>query len=113
MSLPQQIRLGRTTLVKTLPLPRADIIVVTAGSPGGSDAQYDEKNIRRRVYDALNVLMAMDIIEKERKEKLITWRGLPSGPNTSLERLRAQKLQLTFQLERQQKYIEVCSAISI
>ena len=55
----------------------------------------------------MNVLMAMDIIEKERKEKLITWRGLPSGPNTSLERLRAQKLQLTFQLERQQKYIEV------
>ncbi|KAK9826017.1 hypothetical protein WJX74_005693 [Apatococcus lobatus] len=76
------------------------------GSPGCGDAQYDEKNIRRRVYDALNVLMAMDIIEKERKEKLITWRGLPSGPNTSLERLRAQKLQLTFQLERQQKYIE-------
>ena len=27
--------------------------------------QYDDKNIRRRVYDALNVLMAMDIISKE------------------------------------------------
>merc|ERR1712045_548045 len=37
---------------------------------------YDEKNIRRRVYDALNVLMAMDIISKEKKE--ITWKGLPS-----------------------------------
>jgi len=37
--------------------------------------QYDEKNIRRRVYDALNVLMAMDIISKEKKE--IKWKGLP------------------------------------
>ena len=29
--------------------------------------KFDEKNIRRRVYDALNVLMAMDIISKEKK----------------------------------------------
>jgi putative methionine-R-sulfoxide reductase with GAF domain len=36
--------------------------------------QYDEKNIRRRVYDALNVLMAMDIISKDKKE--IQWKGL-------------------------------------
>ena len=36
---------------------------------------YDEKNIRRRVYDALNVLMAMDIISKEKKN--IFWKGLP------------------------------------
>lgn len=35
------------------------------------------KNIRRRVYDALNVLMAMSIIEKEKKE--IRWVGLPTS----------------------------------
>lgn len=34
----------------------------------GREAQYDDKNIRRRVYDALNVLMAIDIISKDRKE---------------------------------------------
>ncbi|KAI6171071.1 hypothetical protein M3Y97_01084100 [Aphelenchoides bicaudatus] len=39
--------------------------------------QYDAKNIRRRVYDALNVLMAMNIIEKEKKE--IRWVGLPTS----------------------------------
>lgn len=33
----------------------------------------DEKNIRRRVYDSLNVLMAMEIIKKEKK--LISWQG--------------------------------------
>ena len=38
---------------------------------------YDQKNIRRRVYDALNVLMAMDIIEKKKKD--IRWIGLPTN----------------------------------
>lgn len=38
---------------------------------------YDQKNIRRRVYDALNVLMAMNIISKEKKE--IRWIGLPTN----------------------------------
>jgi hypothetical protein len=38
-------------------------------------SKYDEKNIRRRVYDALNVLMAMDIIVKDKK--MIVWNGLP------------------------------------
>ena len=37
----------------------------------------DQKNIRRRVYDALNVLMAMNIISKEKKE--IRWLGLPTN----------------------------------
>jgi hypothetical protein len=37
--------------------------------------QYDEKNVRRRAYDVLNVLMAMDIISKDKKE--IQWKGLP------------------------------------
>lgn len=40
------------------------------GSEGGE--KFDEKNIRRRVYDALNVLMAMNIIAKEKKARSIT-----------------------------------------
>ncbi|KAK4519706.1 uncharacterized protein ATC70_009946 [Mucor velutinosus] len=36
---------------------------------------YDQKNIRRRVYDALNVLMAMNIITKDKK--VIKWLGIP------------------------------------
>lgn len=47
----------------------------TANSPLAD--QYDQKNIRRRVYDALNVLMAMNIISKEKKE--IRWIGLPTN----------------------------------
>lgn len=48
--------------------------------------QYDEKNIRRRVYDALNVLMAMDIISKDKKE--IQWRGLPRTTVNDIEELK-------------------------
>mmetsp|Transcript_17065 Transcript_17065/g.36818 ORF Transcript_17065/g.36818 Transcript_17065/m.36818 type:complete len:383 (-) Transcript_17065:419-1567(-) len=44
---------------------------------GKTKKNHDDKNIRRRVYDALNVLMAMDIITKDKKE--ITWRGLPGS----------------------------------
>lgn len=40
-------------------------------------SNYDQKNIRRRVYDALNVLMAMNIISKDKKE--IRWIGLPNN----------------------------------
>ncbi len=36
-----------------------------------------EKNIRRRVYDALNVLLAIDIITKSPNQKAIEWKGLP------------------------------------
>jgi hypothetical protein len=39
-----------------------------------STTGVDQKNIRRRVYDALNVLMALDIITKDRKQ--IKWLGI-------------------------------------
>ncbi|KAI7902519.1 E2F/DP family winged-helix DNA-binding domain-containing protein [Cokeromyces recurvatus] len=49
------------------------------GGSSRSRALVDQKNIRRRVYDALNVLMAMNIITKDRKQ--IKWLGIPtSGP---------------------------------
>jgi hypothetical protein len=43
------------------------------------------------VYDALNVLMAMDIISKEKKE--IRWRGLPSNTGNDIEVLQREKTQ--------------------
>ncbi|KAI6226232.1 hypothetical protein M3Y99_01312500 [Aphelenchoides fujianensis] len=53
--------------------------------------QYDSKNIRRRVYDALNVLMAMNIIEKEKKE--IRWVGLPTSSVAERRRLEDERQQ--------------------
>jgi len=38
----------------------------------------DEKNIRRRVYDALNVLIAINVVSRDKNEekKTITWNGI-------------------------------------
>merc|ERR1712212_1423988 len=55
----------------------------------GTDQSYDQKNIRRRVYDALNVLMAMNIITKEKKE--IKWIGLPTNSAEEHQRLEQEK----------------------
>ena len=50
---------------------------------------YDQKNVRRRVYDALNVLMAMKIISKEKKE--IKWIGLPCNKKQECDELELEK----------------------
>jgi len=52
-------------------------------------AGHDEKNIRRRVYDALNVLDALNIISKEKKE--IKWKGLPSRTSSDLKKLQNER----------------------
>lgn len=54
-----------------------------------NDQQYDQKNIRRRVYDALNVLMAMNIIYKDKKD--IHWVGLPTNSVQELQSLQLEK----------------------
>ncbi len=53
---------------------------------------YDQKNIRRRVYDALNVLMAIGVIAKDKK--LIRWIGLPSGARQEINELEREKREL-------------------
>ncbi|CAG9464614.1 unnamed protein product [Pedinophyceae sp. YPF-701] len=65
-------------------------------------SQFEEKNIRRRVYDALNVLMAMDIIRKERK--MIHWRGLPNeSAQTSRDEYRA-KIEVSLRQVNQKRH---------
>ncbi|XP_063617730.1 transcription factor Dp-1 isoform X2 [Cydia splendana] len=66
------------------------VLEFSAGMHGSADSQ----NIRRRVYDALNVLMAMNIISKEKKE--IRWLGLPTNSVqecTALEKEKQAKLE--------------------
>jgi E2F/DP family winged-helix DNA-binding domain len=82
-----------------------------AGARADGDAlgggQFDEKNIRRRVYDALNVLMAMDIISKEKKE--ISWQGLPLPAGSKMATLRQQRQELLDKISRQHSVIQVGS----
>ncbi|XP_062216775.1 transcription factor-like protein DPB [Phragmites australis] len=66
--------------------------------------QYDEKNIRRRVYDALNVLMAMDIISKDKKE--IQWKGLPRASIDDIEELKTELVGLKGRIEKKSAYLQ-------
>lgn len=76
----------------------------SARSGGDNTKQYDEKNIRRRVYDALNVLMALDVISKEKKD--ITWRGLPDSHDQQREQLRLQEQQSRARIEKKRAYLK-------
>ncbi|KPP57424.1 transcription factor Dp-1-like, partial [Scleropages formosus] len=84
-------------------------------SPSDSHV-YDQKNIRRRVYDALNVLMAMNIISKEKKE--IKWIGLPTNSaqecqNLELERQRRLERIKQKQSQLQELIVQVMFAWSL
>ena len=63
--------------------------------------KFDEKNIRRRVYDALNVLMAMDIISKDKKD--IRWKGLPSNVHHDLDLLQREGQFRRAEVERKRE----------
>ncbi|KAL1512961.1 hypothetical protein ABEB36_002457 [Hypothenemus hampei] len=63
--------------------------------------QYDQKNIRRRVYDALNVLMAMNIISKEKKE--IRWIGLPTNSLQECQQLEKEVRRKTLNVKEKEK----------
>ncbi|XP_028773823.1 transcription factor-like protein DPB isoform X4 [Neltuma alba] len=95
---------GRTTYNEV-----ADELVAEFADPSSSisspdQQQYDEKNIRRRVYDALNVLMAMDIISKDKKE--IQWKGLPRTSLNDIEELKTERLQLRNRIEKKAAYLQ-------
>ncbi|CAN0070394.1 unnamed protein product, partial [Phaeothamnion confervicola] len=56
-----------------------------------------EKSIRRRVYDALNVLMALDIIVKDKK--MITWQGKSRSTVVALEAARRAQQEASRSVE--------------
>ncbi|XP_026410537.1 transcription factor-like protein DPB [Papaver somniferum] len=67
---------------------------------------YNEKNIRRRVYDSLNVLIAEDIISKD-KNKEIQWRGtLHAACLNAVEHLKSQYLGLRNKIANKAAYLE-------
>jgi hypothetical protein len=57
------------------------------------EGAFDEKNVRRRVYDALNVLEALGMLEKGKKD--VRWRGWPNALGQSpADRLKAEVAKL-------------------
>lgn len=82
----------------------ADELVKKVVAERETEGKFDEKNIRRRVYDALNVLMAMDIISKEKKD--ISWRGLPSVGRQDLDSLRDEVEYHEAQLQQKKEALQ-------
>ncbi|KAK6485720.1 mRNAion factor Dp-1-like isoform X1 [Huso huso] len=72
-------------------------------SPNDSHV-YDQKNIRRRVYDALNVLMAMNIISKEKKE--IKWIGLPTNSAQECQNLEVERQRKLERIKQKQSQLQ-------
>jgi len=70
--------------------------------------------VRRRVYDALNVLMAMNIISKEKKE--IKWIGLPVTSYQESTTLTREREELMARLNEKQAFlheliVQVCTVL--
>ncbi|KAL6643182.1 hypothetical protein ACP70R_021363 [Stipagrostis hirtigluma subsp. patula] len=99
---------GRTTYNEV-----ADELVAEFSDPNNIESpdpdnpsaqQYDEKNIRRRVYDALNVLMAMEIISKDKKE--IQWKGLPRTSMSEVEELKTEIIGMKGRIAKKSSYLQ-------
>eukprot|EP00586_Coscinodiscus_wailesii_P013093 CAMPEP_0172501036 /NCGR_PEP_ID=MMETSP1066-20121228/145304_1 /TAXON_ID=671091 /ORGANISM="Coscinodiscus wailesii, Strain CCMP2513" /LENGTH=434 /DNA_ID=CAMNT_0013275599 /DNA_START=84 /DNA_END=1388 /DNA_ORIENTATION=+ len=94
--------LQNSTPHTSAPSPTDSAAVSHPKKNGKGAKQDEEKNIRRRVYDALNVLMAMDIISKEKKD--IRWKGLPA--NHDLEMLMREKEHRAKEMERKKECLQ-------
>lgn len=64
----------------------------------------EQRNLRRRVYDALNVLMAIDVIRKDRKE--IRWVGFPEDMAHSARRLHTEHVTVKRRLEEKRRALD-------
>ncbi|KAM6225966.1 LOW QUALITY PROTEIN: transcription factor Dp-1-like [Porphyrio hochstetteri] len=69
-----------------------------------NESAYDQKNIRRRVYDAVNVLTAVNIISKEKTE--IKWIGLPTDSAQECQNLEVEKQRTLERIKQKQSQLQ-------
>ncbi|XP_039121390.1 transcription factor-like protein DPB isoform X1 [Dioscorea cayenensis subsp. rotundata] len=65
---------------------------------------FDEKNIRRRVYDAFNVLMAINVIAKDKKE--IRWIGFPTTRTEELDELKKLHINVMNRVQAKANFLK-------
>ncbi|KAG5402706.1 hypothetical protein IGI04_008825 [Brassica rapa subsp. trilocularis] len=100
------------------PYPQNDLLVVEVADEIISDFatikqnaekplnenEYNEKNIRRRVYDALNVFMALDIIARDKKE--IRWKGLPITCKKDVEEIKRDRNKVMNSVQKKTAFLK-------
>ncbi|KAG2335007.1 hypothetical protein Bca52824_006187 [Brassica carinata] len=69
-----------------------------------NENEYNEKNIRRRVYDALNVFMALDIIARDKKE--IRWKGLPITSKKDVEEVKRDRIKVMNSVQKKTAFLK-------
>ncbi|CAG7878737.1 unnamed protein product [Brassica rapa] len=69
-----------------------------------NENEYNEKNIRRRVYDALNVFMALDIIARDKKE--IRWKGLPITCKKDVEEIKRDRNKVMNSVQKKAVFLK-------
>jgi hypothetical protein len=69
-----------------------------------NENEYNEKNIRRRVYDALNVFMALDIIARDKKE--IRWKGLPITCKKDVEEVKMDRNKVMSSVQKKAAFLK-------
>lgn len=94
---------GRTTYSEVADEIIADFRATEVNSSVSMN-ESDEKNIRRRVYDVLNVLMALDIVTKDRKE--IQWKGLPTSAGVDMDEIKGMRDKLKDEINKKAAYLK-------
>uniref|UniRef100_A0A0D9V444 E2F/DP family winged-helix DNA-binding domain-containing protein n=1 Tax=Leersia perrieri TaxID=77586 RepID=A0A0D9V444_9ORYZ len=90
---------GRTTYNEV-----ADEIFAELKSISLNGLEFDEKNIRRRVYDAFNVLIAIRVIAKDKKE--IKWMGLTNYRYERIHKLEEVHKELITRIKNKKKLLQ-------
>jgi len=81
----------------------ADVLVQQLDLPPWADKSKEEKNIRRRVYDALNVLIAAGIMGRDGRD-IVMLNTEPSAPSEDDEELKQLKMAV---MQKRQKIREL------
>jgi hypothetical protein len=68
------------------------------------DLASEEKNVRRRVYDALNVLCAIGVVGKDRRA--VRWRGLPRASAREQSQLQSELSRLKSSVQDKDRRIQ-------
>ncbi|KAL6614738.1 hypothetical protein ACP70R_037008 [Stipagrostis hirtigluma subsp. patula] len=90
---------GRTTYNEV-----ADEIFAELKSVTCNGQEFDEKNIRRRVYDAFNVLIALRVIAKDKKE--MKWMGLSNYRYEKIKKLEESRRELIARIKNKDKLLQ-------
>jgi hypothetical protein len=92
---------GRTTYNEV-----ADELAEELKAEADAGGEESDKNIRRRVYDAFNVLLAVGIIAKEGKKEIV-WKGFPGPKVRNVDDLKRERQRRVQAVEQKQQELKV------